>query len=536
MAFQVKDVYAGSSVLLTGGTGFLGKVIVEKLLWTIDEIENIYLMIRTRKGKNPNERLAGLLHDPLFNRIRQIKPDAFNKLVAVGGDMMVENLGMDPEDMKLIRDNVNVVIHSAATVKFDEHLRAAVTMNVIGTKRIIDLCHQIKDLKVLVHVSTAYANCDRFETVERIYKSPIPPQKLVDAISWMDDETLTKITPKVLGLRPNTYTLTKALAESTIESEAKDIPVIIIRPSIVGAMWQGPLPGWTDNINGPTGIFTAVGRGVLTNMCGSSESKADIIPVDVVANMIIAAASHRVSINPTEIPVIHCSSGEINPLYWGYIVVFLEQFYKKYPMEQCFSVPSTYFHKSRTLFLLSYYIKHHIPAAISDISARFVGKRKNNVKLYGKVWKMIETLHFFTTRGWSFNANGMPALYERMTPEDQKEYNFDVRQVDWDSYLFDYVMGIKKYLLKENLENLERSRAHLCRLRLKRQIIAALVYAGAISTFGRKWKKATQYMTWIGAMLATYTYTEVSFRRRIPLKSLKDYAQTADYSRYLHRN
>ena len=77
---------------------------------------------------------------------------------------------------------------------------------------------------------------------------------------------------------------------------------------------------------------------------------------------------------------------------------------------------------------------------------------------------MIETLHFFTTRGWSFNANGMPALYERMTPEDQKEYNFDVRQVDWDSYLFDYVMGIKKYLLKENLENLERSRAHLCRL------------------------------------------------------------------------
>ena len=62
MAFQVKDVYAGSSVLLTGGTGFLGKVIVEKLLWTIDEIENIYLMIRTRKGKNPNERLAGLLH------------------------------------------------------------------------------------------------------------------------------------------------------------------------------------------------------------------------------------------------------------------------------------------------------------------------------------------------------------------------------------------------------------------------------------------------------------------------------------------
>lgn len=62
MAFSVRDVYAGSSVLLTGGTGFLGKVIVEKLLWTIDDIQNIYLMIRTRKGKNPQERLSGLLH------------------------------------------------------------------------------------------------------------------------------------------------------------------------------------------------------------------------------------------------------------------------------------------------------------------------------------------------------------------------------------------------------------------------------------------------------------------------------------------
>lgn len=536
MAFRVKDVYEGSSVLLTGGTGFLGKVIVEKLLWTIDDIEKIYLMIRTRKGKNPNERLAGLLHDPLFNRIREKKPAAFDKLVAVGGDMMVENLGMDPEDMKLIRENVNVVIHSAATVKFDEHLRAAVTMNVIGTKRIIDLCHQIKDLKVLVHVSTAYANCDRVETTEKIYKTPMDPQKLVDALSWMDDETLTKITPKVLGLRPNTYTLTKALAESTIELEAKDIPVIIIRPSIVGAMWKGPLPGWTDNINGPTGIFAAVGRGVLTNMCGSNESKADIIPVDCVANMIITAASHRVSIETTEIPVIHCSSGELNPLLWGHIVVFLDQFYKLYPMEQCFGVPSTYFHKSRCLFLLNYYLKHHIPAAISDISARVVGKKKNNVKLYGKVWKMIETLHFFTTRGWSFKAKGMPDLYARMTEEDKKEYNFDVRQVNWNSYLFDYVMGIKKFLLKENLENLERSRAQLCRLRLRRQAIAAIVYAGVIATFGRKWKKTTQYMSWIGAMLATYTFTEVSFRRRVPLKTLKEYAEESDYSQYLQRN
>ncbi|KIH42352.1 NAD-binding protein [Ancylostoma duodenale] len=109
----------------------------------------------------------------------------------------------------------------------------------------------------------------------------------------MDNDMIALITPKLLGNRPNTYTLTKALAETQLVEDAKQLPVIIIRPSIVGAMWKDPLPGWTDNINGPTGIFAAVGKGVLTNMCGSVHSKADIIPVDIVANMIIVAAAHR---------------------------------------------------------------------------------------------------------------------------------------------------------------------------------------------------------------------------------------------------
>lgn len=46
--------------------------------------------------------------------------------------------------------------------------------------------------------------------------------------------------------------------QTQLVEDAKQLPVIIIRPSIVGAMWKDPLPGWTDNINGPTGIFAAV--------------------------------------------------------------------------------------------------------------------------------------------------------------------------------------------------------------------------------------------------------------------------------------
>lgn len=74
----------------------------------------------------------------------------------------------------------------------------------------------------------------------------------------MDDEFLESITPQLLGNRPNTYTFTKALAENLLVDEAGGLPVAIVRPSIVTAAWKEPFPGWIDNVNGPTGLLTAV--------------------------------------------------------------------------------------------------------------------------------------------------------------------------------------------------------------------------------------------------------------------------------------
>ena len=57
---------------------------------------------------------------------------------------------------------------------------------------------------------------------------------------WMDDDMLSLVTPKLLGKKPNTYTYTKHLAEILLVTEASDLPVCIIRPSIVTAMWKDP--------------------------------------------------------------------------------------------------------------------------------------------------------------------------------------------------------------------------------------------------------------------------------------------------------
>lgn len=110
----------------------------------------------------------------------------------------------------------------------------------------------------MVHASTAYANCNLSRTEERVYDQPISPAKLIDSTTWMSNEMLDALTPQLLANRPNTYTYAKALAESQLLLEAGDLPLIIVRPSIIGAMWRDPLPGWTDNVNGPTGLFAAV--------------------------------------------------------------------------------------------------------------------------------------------------------------------------------------------------------------------------------------------------------------------------------------
>lgn len=67
---RVSAIYVGKTILVTGGTGFMGKVLVEKLLRCCTGVKRIYLLVRSKKGKDPNERLKDVFNNPVINHYR----------------------------------------------------------------------------------------------------------------------------------------------------------------------------------------------------------------------------------------------------------------------------------------------------------------------------------------------------------------------------------------------------------------------------------------------------------------------------------
>ncbi len=110
--------------------------------------------------------------------------------------------------------------------------RIAVNVNIVGTKKVIELSKKLKFLEVFVHVSTAFANCDKKFITEEVFKPPVMPDRIIEAVEWLDESILDMLNDKIIHPRPNTYTFTKAIAEWLVLQESVNIPAVIVRPSI----------------------------------------------------------------------------------------------------------------------------------------------------------------------------------------------------------------------------------------------------------------------------------------------------------------
>lgn len=312
----------------------------------------------------------------VFDRIREMCPERLQKIRTVKGDVTQEGLGLSENDVNEMVENVSIVFHCAANVSFNQRLKDAANMNTQGTFRVLTMAEKLTKLVAFVHCSTAYCQCDEAVLEERGYPPPHNPLLIVEMTNRMDDDFLEYITPKLLKTLPNTYAYTKALTEGLVSTFKDKFPIAIARPSIVTAALREPYPGWVEGTNGPTGIMVGAGRGVIRSMWCNNDYPADVIPVDIAINTIIAVAWERGTSKSPEILYTNVAAASENALTWGQSIEEGKRQFYKTPLSYSLWYPdgsiktNYYYHMFCVIFF------HYLPAYFIDGLLFLFGKKR----------------------------------------------------------------------------------------------------------------------------------------------------------------
>uniref|UniRef100_A0A1I8PZX0 Fatty acyl-CoA reductase n=2 Tax=Stomoxys calcitrans TaxID=35570 RepID=A0A1I8PZX0_STOCA len=464
MDSNIQHFFRDKVVFITGGTGFLGKVLLEKLIRTT-AVKTIYMLVRPKAGKEVDERLDDIFNDQLFEKLYQTKPLFRDSIKLIAGDCMEPNLGICTDDRQKLTQNVEVIIHSAATVRFNEALSIATKINVRATHDLLNLAKEMKALKSFVHISTAFVNCTAIHCDERFYsdKLSIDGEKFLNLLNGSEKEPLDAMTKQLVGQFPNTYTFSKCIAEDIVRKQGNTLPLCICRPGGVVSMAEEPLPGWVSHLQGAVSAVFWAGNGMLRVLHGNGHNHAGLVPVDYCTNAILAAAWNTASTydskSPKDLMIYNLVMDETNRVKW---ISYWEMMYKHIshsPFSKMMWQPFLFFVPNKCWYELLTFIFHTLPAYTLDGFSRLMGKEAKLVKISRKMYTLASVLRHFIVNEFIFGTTNTKNLWQKMSIDDQKLYNFDMIPLDWDTFFSNMAAGLRKYIAKEDLKTIPQARA-----------------------------------------------------------------------------
>ena len=507
--------------MLTGGTGLVGKVMIETFLRRLRDVRRIYVLVRpkTRPGGQAiscedrllQEVLDSQAFDPLREQLGGSLLELFQEKVhAISGDLSLDEMGLDPETYRRLQREVQVIINCAATVSFDAPIDAAIGLNTLGPKRIIDFARGGID-PVIAQISTCYVNATR--------KGPIPeealdPRRTVGDMNGLPqrpydvEEEVEAILTQARALRDasspgerqgqpsepqgkeapsraelerverrisemgmkrahsrgwhDVYTFTKAMGEQNFVRHKGDVRGVIIRPAIIEGAWRTPAPGWLNGFRMLDPLIVAYGRGRMIDFPGYRTGILDIIPVDMVVNAtlaIIAWTEHKPGHT-----VYQIASGMENPLTLQGFADQVDQYFRKHPLDDSSgengkdvrlrmpTFPSTrrFLRRIKYRYILPVKALIVLATALSFIPGPRRLKAGYKVKLLAleRLYQYGRLYGPYAEADCQFLTNNTREVWESLAEEDRDVFDFDIARMDWTHYLQDvYIPGVKRYLM-----------------------------------------------------------------------------------------
>ncbi|KAF5281645.1 hypothetical protein FQR65_LT14619 [Abscondita terminalis] len=434
---SIPEFFSGKTIFITGGTGFLGSLLIEKLLRSCPELKRIYVLIRDKKNTLSEKRFDELFESPIFNFLKTNNIAQLQKVVLVKGNIEHDKLGLNKRDWDVIVEEVDCVFHIAASVHFKSPLSQLLLSNVYGTNQMVLLAKQIKNLKVLVYTSSCYSQCTKSVVEEIFYETTESPEDLMAMSKKLGEKFAEHEAISFRGKYPNNYAYSKYLAEDILRRNAQDIPLTIVRPSIVSQVWKEPLEGWTDSfLYLPKGM-ACYSVGLVHTVTTLPDNCFDLIPADYVVNTIIAAAwsvgtSWNVAGKTTEI--YNCSASHQNPLTQGAYESYVRKYEPMYPSNQKMWMRFIIFtlnkHVKKFLYLI------HLPQMfLFDAANTLLGRKRIYVELYRKMHSRVQVMTYFLKKSWLFKTENTQKLWDKLDEDDKALFNFDISTLKWDAIL-----------------------------------------------------------------------------------------------------
>lgn len=242
-------------LLLTGGSGFIGKMLLARLM-SDPRYPRLYLLIRPKQGQAPEERLRRILEEIVAPGELEA---AMRRVLPVAGDLTAPGLGLSDDRLAELATQVDQVVHVGASTDFAASLREARAINVEGTRAVLELAARLAAVGVL----------ERFDYVSTAFVSG----KAKGVVSEADLDRRQEFC--------NAYEQSKFEAEVLVRSYAKLLPTTIYRPSIVVGDSRH---GYTPHFKVLYWPLMVLARGLVPFFAYRPSALLDIVPVDYVVN------------------------------------------------------------------------------------------------------------------------------------------------------------------------------------------------------------------------------------------------------------